>query len=90
MKILSISKNEDNFWIPRPKNSRNTKVYRFSSIISNIIRPYFFAIFNSDKYDVTRVGTSDEFKRIQKNSNLSNSRNNGNFELLFLAKIPHF
>ena len=87
---IAYFKNEYNFWIPRAKNVRNVKFYRSNSIISKIMRPSFwqFPVLKGALCK-TSTGVTSYLSKVE-NSNLNNSRNNENFDLLFFANIHHF
>ena len=84
-------KNEYNFWIPRAKNVRNVQFYRSHSIISKIMRPSVlqFSVHKGNPW-VLNLSRVTSLLTKTENSNLNNSRNNGNFYLLFFANIHLF
>ena len=85
-------RNGYNFWIPRAKNMRKVKFYRSNSIISKITRPSFlqFSIVKGTTYECESKASMTSLLLKMENSNLDNSRNCGNFDLLFFANIHHF
>ena len=83
-------KNEYNFWIPCAKYARNVKVCRSNSIISKIMRPSFLQFSVLKGTPVRNLSSVTSLLSKIENSNLNNSRNNGNFDLLFFANIYHF
>ena len=83
-------KNEYIFWIAHAKNIRIVKFYQSSSIIKKIMRPSSlqFSVVKSTLCK-TRTEMTSLLSQLE-NSNLNNSRNNENFNLLFFCKYSSF
>ena len=90
MKASSISKMNTIFGFLVLKNVGNVKYDRSNTIISKITGPSFLQISVLKGTHVKNLTRVTSYGSKIENSNLNNSRNNENFDLLFSANIHDF